>query len=80
MKYNKKEVEARRKNQLFLMEVIESNNHTIERQKKENREKKYTKEVYLGKDEILKVFFEGHEYNIQYDEETNENIKLERII
>ena len=37
-------------------------------------------EITLNKNEILKVYFEGHTFYIYHDLKTNENLKIERII
>jgi len=38
------------------------------------------RKITLTKDDKLKVYFEGHEFLISYDENTNENLKMRKLI
>ena len=37
-------------------------------------------EILMQKGERLDVYFEGHQFRVEYDKNTNENLKLTKII
>ena len=36
--------------------------------------------VYMGRHDTVELFFEGHTFQVEYDPETNENLKMKKVI
>ena len=43
-------------------------------------EKTYVTRITLTQEQKIRIFFEGHEFLVEYDDRTNENLKMKRVI
>lgn len=41
--------------------------------------KGHKRSITLGKNDLLIIYFEGHTFEIEYDERTNESLKMKKI-